>query len=128
MNKGHEQALLLLRKAEADLALVDEVLASPRVTDDVVGFHCQQAAEKLLKALLSELGVLFPRTHNLRFLMELLTDAGHGLPPDLADVDFLTPYGTLFRCEDIEGASPLDRAAATTKIQALLAHVMRHVR
>ena len=65
--------MLLLSKAEADLVLVDEVLASPRVTDDVLGFHCQQAAEKLLKAMLSEAGAPFPRTHNLRFLLDLLT-------------------------------------------------------
>lgn len=128
MSKPHEQALLLLRKAEADLMLVDEVWESPRVTDDVIGFHCQQAAEKLLKALLSELGVSFPRTHSLRFLMDLLTDAGHCLPPDLADLDFLTPYGTLFRYEDVETAIPLDRTTATTKVRTLHAHVVQHVR
>jgi len=57
MTRPHEQALLFLRKAEADIALLDEVLASNRVGDDIIGFHCQQAAEKLLKALLSESGM-----------------------------------------------------------------------
>lgn len=42
--KAHEQALLFLKKAAEDEALVDEVLNSPRVTDAAVGFHCQQAA------------------------------------------------------------------------------------
>jgi HEPN domain-containing protein len=50
--KRREQALLLLRKAGQDEALPDEVLASRSVDDEVIGFHCQQAAEKILKALL----------------------------------------------------------------------------
>ncbi|MBP7745330.1 MAG: HEPN domain-containing protein [Phycisphaerae bacterium] len=66
MSRLHEQALLFRQKAADDLALLGEVLDSARVTDEIIGFHCQQAAEKLLKALLSELGVAFPRTHNLR--------------------------------------------------------------
>jgi hypothetical protein len=53
--RQHEPALLYLKKAAEDEVLLDEVLASPRVSDTVIGFHCQQAAEKLLKALLSYL-------------------------------------------------------------------------
>jgi HEPN domain-containing protein len=39
---------------------------------DEVCFHCQQAAEKYLKALLEELGHAIPRTHVLRDLLTLL--------------------------------------------------------
>lgn len=35
-------------------------------------FHCQQAAEKYLKALLEELGLTISRTHNLEDLLSLL--------------------------------------------------------
>ncbi len=52
--KQREQALLLLRKAAQDESLLDEVLDSVNVGDEVIGFHCQQAAEKMLKALLSD--------------------------------------------------------------------------
>ena len=44
--KQHEQARLLFAKGCQDEALVDEVLASTQVSDEIVGFHCQQAAEK----------------------------------------------------------------------------------
>ena len=47
--KRREQALLLLRKAAQDESLLDEVLDSENVSDEVIGFHCQQAAEKMLK-------------------------------------------------------------------------------
>ena len=55
----HEQAVLLFGKACEDLTLVEEVCTSPNVSDEIVGFHCQQAAEKLLKAVLSGIGVRF---------------------------------------------------------------------
>ena len=48
--KRREQALLLLRKAAQDEALLDQVLTSDQVSDEIIGFHCQQAAEKILKA------------------------------------------------------------------------------
>jgi HEPN domain-containing protein len=64
--KQHEQALLFIRKAAEDEALLAEVVSAARISNEIFGFHAQQAAEKLLKALLSEFGIPFPRTHNLR--------------------------------------------------------------
>lgn len=123
--RQHEQALLYLQKALEDEVLLDEVLASPRVSDTVIGFHCQQAAEKLLKALLSNLMVRFRRTHDLRELMDLLTDNGHALPEALADLDILTPYAVEFRYEFLpqEQETPLDRQEARELVQRLRAWV-----
>ncbi len=39
---------------------------------DLVCFHCQQAAEKYLKAVLNEQGLPVPRTHDLEGLLSLL--------------------------------------------------------
>lgn len=39
--KRHEQARLLYAKGCQDEALVDEVLASEQISDEIVGFHCQ---------------------------------------------------------------------------------------
>jgi hypothetical protein len=39
--------------------LLDAVIESDRVCDEVIGFHCQQAAEKMLKALLPDSGAAF---------------------------------------------------------------------
>jgi len=117
--RQHEQALLLLKKAMEDAALLAEVLSSERISNEIFGFHAQQAAEKLLKALLSEFSVNFPRTHNLRLLVDLLADAGHSLPSSLGDLDLLTPYGTLFRYEDIPSEVGLDRKTAFEMITVL---------
>jgi HEPN domain-containing protein len=119
--RQHEQALLYLNKAAEDEVLLDEVLASPRVSDTVIGFHCQQAAEKLLKALLSDLMVRFRRTHDLRELMDLLTDNGYAIPEALVDLDILTPYAVEFRYEFLpqEQETSLDRQEARELVHRL---------
>jgi len=117
--KQHEQARLLFDKACQDASLVDEVLGSTQVSDEIVGFHCQQAAEKFLKAALSELGVPFQRTHNLRQLMDLLSDAGHHVPSDLEDMDVLTPFGSTFRYDMLPMAQDFDRQNARDMVRRL---------
>ncbi len=119
----HEQALLFLRKAGEDEALLDEVLGSERISDATIGFHCQQAAEKLLKALLSEQGVVFRRTHDLTELCDLLTDASQPLPAELTEIDFLTPYGVTFRYADDATLKPLDRPTTRDLLRQLRQHV-----
>ncbi len=123
----HEQALLLVRKAAADIALLEKVLHSPEVTDEIIGFHCQQAAEKLLKAVLSEVGAEYPRTHNLRFLMDQLADAGVALPAELADLDMLTPFGALLRYDDLGPELRLRRDAAAQMVRTLHTWVAQHI-
>jgi HEPN domain-containing protein len=116
-----EQAAIYLERAAEDEVLLDEVLGSPRVSDGSIGFHCQQAAEKLLEALLSRLGAPFRKTHDLRELMDLLTDRGQPLPEQLAELDQFTPYAVVFRYVllPIEGEKPLDRQAARETIREL---------
>ena len=46
--KQREQALRFLRTAAQDESLLDAVLECDSVSDEVIGFHCQQAAEKIL--------------------------------------------------------------------------------
>ncbi len=66
-----------LEKAEHDFLAAEHAmkLAHEGLTD-IVCFHCQQCAEKYLKALLLYRGVAFPRTHDLRLLLDLV-------PPDV---------------------------------------------
>ena len=77
----------------------------------------------MLKAELSLHEVDFVRTHNLRFLMDLLADAGHPLPDDFADLDTLTPYGTLFRYEDLPDEIKIDRKALLRLVASLRSYV-----
>jgi HEPN domain-containing protein len=62
-----------MEKAEHDFLAAEHAmeLAAEGLTD-IVCFHCQQCAEKYLKALLLYQGVAFPRTHDLRLLLDLV--------------------------------------------------------
>ena len=78
---------LLFRKAQQDELVLDRLLGDPDVDDDTLGFHAQQAAEKMLKALLAARSVDYPKTHNIRVLIELLANEGIRLPAELSDID-----------------------------------------
>jgi HEPN domain-containing protein len=126
--KQREQALLLLRKAAQDETLLDEVLTSDQVSDEIIGFHCQQAAEKILKALLSDAGVRFRKTHEIGALMALLAQAGHALPDQFENLDVLTPFGATYRYEDYDAVVSLDRLAARESLRELPAWVETRLR
>ncbi len=57
-------------KANSDLLNADNNLRSQRIPYDTVCFHCQPAAEKLLKAYLACIGQSPPVTHDLLLLLE----------------------------------------------------------
>jgi hypothetical protein len=65
-----QHVALLLAKAAQDEYVLDRLLNDPDVPHEVYGFHAQQAAEKLLKAILSHAGIEYPRTHQLAELLD----------------------------------------------------------
>lgn len=110
-----------MAKAAQDEVLLDAVLGMPGVSDDIVGFHLQQAAEKLLKAVLARRGVAYRRTHDLRELMDHLTDARRPVPDALAELDALNPYAVILRYDEVPEPSSLDRTRARGWIRELRA-------
>lgn len=87
-----------IRKAEEDyeVALI-LVRKRKRPTPSTVGFHCQQCAEKYLKAFLVKRDVYFPKTHDLLVLHKicLTINPSFELIGDL--LDGLTPLSVGFR-------------------------------
>lgn len=61
-----------VNKAEADRVAAQKCSRDTTPLHDVVCFHCQQCAEKYLKALLEELALAIPKTHDLDNLLTLL--------------------------------------------------------
>ena len=115
--------MLFLRKAAQDEALLDAVIESDKVSDEVIGFHCQQAAEKMLKALLSDLGTAFHKTHELGALMDMLARSGAPLPDEFENLDLLTPFGAVYRYDDYDGTESLNRADTRAMLRSLRAWV-----
>ena len=85
-------------KAEEDFeAACVLICLRKRPTPNAVCFHCQQSAEKYLKAYLVREGIKFPRTHDLLELHKLCSsvDPGFELIADL--LDHLNPYSIEYR-------------------------------
>ena len=53
MNARVEAVRIFLAKADQDELAARQLAADPRLGDEIIGFHLQQAVEKRLKALLS---------------------------------------------------------------------------
>ena len=86
-----------VRKAEADLVAARQLTAAkPRVNDPIC-FHCQQAIEKYLKALLQELRVPIPRIHDLDDILDLLIPRDSTLQRLRRGLNLLTQYAVEYR-------------------------------
>lgn len=86
-----ELARQWMRKAHHDL-LTAERMAQPEAVPDIVVFHCQQAAEKALKAYLTWRDRPFRRTHELGDLLVecIALEPAFAILKEAADT--LTPY------------------------------------
>lgn len=104
-----EYAELLLGHATSDLGACRVLMAAEDMRDDVVGFHAQQAVEKALKVALVLADVDFPRSHDLRELVDIATDNDIAVPDSIHDARWLTPWAAQLRYEMLE---PLDRDGA----------------
>lgn len=74
-----------LQKAENDLRSAERLLAEPAALPDTASFHCQQAVEKSLKALLQSHQADIPRTHDLRALAGMCRELEPTLDSNLAN-------------------------------------------
>jgi hypothetical protein len=127
MNGGpYTQAEVLLIKASEDEA----ALHGTGNPDAVLGFHAQQAVEKLLKALISARSVAFELTHNLLRLEKSLRDLGESLPQTPVTLSDLSDFAVEYRYEllfqhaspniaDLQDTVPLIREHIVARIAAL---------
>lgn len=104
-----EEAGILAGKAKADALAMRELAANPRISDDIVGFHAQQAVEKWLKAVIGVGGARFEYTHDLRHLVELAKAAAGEFPFEIGEVIGLTEYAVPLRYDELLDTEPLDR-------------------
>lgn len=86
-----------IRKAEDDWAVTRELAAQEEPLRDATCFHCQQAVEKYLKALLQDRGEAIPKTHDLEVLLDLLLPLDSRLLPLRRGLRTLTRYAVEYR-------------------------------
>jgi HEPN domain-containing protein len=71
-------------------------------------FHIEQAAEKLLKAVLTAEGIQFPTTHHQLGMLAGLLPMDHIWRPDLIAFDEFSSYATKVRYPTPGGGMPLE--------------------
>ena len=113
-----ELAERFFRKAREDRVAVEILGASELAADAVIGFHAQQAVEKFVKAALAARDIEVPRTHDLRFLLDLAASGGLVVPEAVRASPWLTPWSVEFRYGEDLG-DPLDRHAASETVHAV---------
>ena len=84
------RAMLDLRAAEVDLATIPALLGD-------AAFHCQQAAEKVLKGFLTWHDVPFRRTHDLAEIGQQCSSLDISIEPTCRRAERLTTYAWIFR-------------------------------
>ena len=110
-----------VKRAEEDfLAAIDLARRRRRFLHNAVCFHCQQCAEKYLKARLEEAGLGIPKTHDLEAILNALLPTEplwSALRPALQN---LTDFAVAFRYPAQE-ATRLDAKIAITDAKAVRA-------
>ena len=107
-----------LHKADDDLGLAEHLLGESLLYPNAISFHCQQSAEKHLKALLVWREIPFPKTHDIKALLNLIADTDIALAESLQGVIVLTSYGVEVRYPgDRPDSAPADVREAVTLAQ-----------
>jgi HEPN domain-containing protein len=86
-----------LAKARQDLEAAAWLLESPQSLNNAVGFHCQQAAEKTLKAYLTYQDEPFEKTHSLVALVGTCLKFTFDFDELRKAATTLTPYAIITR-------------------------------
>ncbi len=86
-----------VKKAEEDYSVATGLMRRKKKPTDAVCFHCQQAAEKFLKAVLQENRIRFHKTHNLDELLMLAVPAAPPLLLLSNDLKLLSEFAVKFR-------------------------------
>jgi HEPN domain-containing protein len=95
-------------KAQHDLLAAQKLSSDPEIYSDIAIYHCQQSAEKAIKGFLILHNQSFPKTHDLRLLVQLAIVINPSFEDYQEAAELLTPYATEFRY-------PSDVMQATTE-------------
>ena len=124
MNNGpYTQAQILLIKAAEDEAS----LHLEGIPEAVLGFHAQQAVEKLIKALLAQLAVPYELTHNLGRLHTALVAAGESLPATPLPLSELNDFALVYSYDLLFQFAAPDRADLITTVRLIREHIQSRI-
>lgn len=114
-----------LAKAEEDISVARLLIRQERRLYSAAVYHCQQAAEKALKAWLTAHETVFPKTHDLELLLHLCAQTEENFSGLGEAAGELTPLATEFRYPgDVNTPSVEDAERALLHAETVLSHVI----
>jgi HEPN domain-containing protein len=113
-----------LRRAAADLRGADiDLGAVPPLIGDAV-YHCQQAAEKALKAFLTWHDVPFRKTHDLGEIGQQCMTLDRSLEPLCRSAERLTTFAWIFRYPGEPEEPPMEDAVGALELAREVYHAV----
>jgi len=97
MSAPNEVVVGWLQRAHSDLQIGRVAWRARGVLPADVCFHAQQCAEKALKALLLHRETVFPKTHTIEVLLDLLKASGLTIPEGVDEAFELSDYAVQTR-------------------------------
>ena len=118
-------ARMLVEAAQRDVLTLRSMTAG--APEESFGFHVQQAAEKALKAWLALLGEVYPLTHSLELLLDLL--AGRDVQVEaFRGLVLFTPFAVEFRYGGVTaGTQTIHREGVLALVEHLTECVRRRL-
>ena len=87
-----EAANTWLKRAKSNMARAKAGRVSSEILFEDLCFDAQQAVEKALKSLCVIHEIVFPKTHDIAYLIELLEEKNVTVPEDVQNAKILTGY------------------------------------
>ena len=101
MKSNKDTILEWMEYAFADLEAALELIGDKDILNKIVCYHCQQAAEKMMKAYLIALDIEIIKTHNLAFLNDKIGEIDANAYNNISTLNFLTNFTTLTRYPNV---------------------------
>lgn len=124
MDDARSAALDWIRLARMDSSSANFLRDMHPAPVEVICFHCQQAVEKLLKAILVLHSVAPPRTHDLDSLCALCAEHGTDVSDMQDDCTLLAAYAVQSRYPIEQQLEERDMLAALTAMERIEASIM----
>lgn len=113
------EARLWLQIAREDARVCDLCLTAQEPAIRPAAYHCQQAAEKLIKGLLVMAGVHFPKTHDMEALGDLAISQYAAWTKLISDTFSLTDWAWVYRYPGLEEEADPSHAELTEALATI---------
>jgi HEPN domain-containing protein len=122
-NLEHAENMLTMSKKDCNAlrGMTDNI---DYFSDEIFGFHAQQAVEKAAKALLDIFSIEYKKIHDIGELFNLLRQNGNDIPSEFLELQDLTEYAVDLRYDSFEiDNDSLDRKTILGKVSGFIDYV-----